>query len=265
MTSRSCSACKPARWRYSTDSCSVIVSPSSMWPGANWETGPGPKTSCRRRFSPPSPRVRHTTRALRFGPGCGRSCSTFAAGNGSGARPGPASSRCRMRKRRIRPAITKPVTHDTALAILLRTERREQVHRLLTRLPEPQADALRLRFFGDLQFSEIALAMGSSPSVRQSKPRQERADGSGGTIARERGRASMNCDTAFDLMTDAEGAGSLALANHLAGCPRCRQMQETLAPALEFLNPQELDPKHRGLCHRFLGADSEDPPAGDRW
>ncbi len=56
----------------------------------------------------------------------------------------------------------EPVTHDTALAILLRTERREQVHRLLTRLPEPQADALRLRFFGGLQFSEIALAMGSS-------------------------------------------------------------------------------------------------------
>lgn len=58
----------------------------------------------------------------------------------------------------------EPVTHDTALAQALGTERREQVHRLLARLPEAQADALRLRFFGGLQFSEIALAMGSSVS-----------------------------------------------------------------------------------------------------
>jgi RNA polymerase sigma-70 factor (ECF subfamily) len=58
----------------------------------------------------------------------------------------------------------EPLTHETALAQLLGTERREQVHRLLARLPEAQADALRLRFFGGLQFSEIALAMGSSVS-----------------------------------------------------------------------------------------------------
>jgi RNA polymerase sigma-70 factor (ECF subfamily) len=56
----------------------------------------------------------------------------------------------------------EPATHDTALSIVLRTERREQIHRMLARLPEPQADALRLRFFGGLQFAEIALAMGSS-------------------------------------------------------------------------------------------------------
>jgi RNA polymerase sigma-70 factor (ECF subfamily) len=58
----------------------------------------------------------------------------------------------------------EPLTHDTALAQLLGTERREQVHRLLARLPEAQADAIRLRFFGGLQFSEIALAMASSVS-----------------------------------------------------------------------------------------------------
>lgn len=52
----------------------------------------------------------------------------------------------------------------------------------------------------------------------------------------------MNCDTAFDLMTDADGARSLALANHLADCPRCRQMQDTLAPALDFL--AECGPGH---------------------
>lgn len=45
----------------------------------------------------------------------------------------------------------------------------------------------------------------------------------------------MNCDTAFDLMTDPHGSRSGALAEHFAACPRCRRMQETLAPALEFL------------------------------
>src|SRR5262245_16048530 len=49
----------------------------------------------------------------------------------------------------------------------------------------------------------------------------------------------MNCDTAFDLLTDAEGSRSLALARHLDDCPRCRQMRETLAPALEFLAADE--------------------------
>ena len=45
----------------------------------------------------------------------------------------------------------------------------------------------------------------------------------------------MNCDTAFDLMTDPHGSRSGALAEHFGTCPRCRRMQETLAPALEFL------------------------------
>jgi len=49
----------------------------------------------------------------------------------------------------------------------------------------------------------------------------------------------MNCDTAFDLMTDAAGSRSGALAQHFETCPRCRQMQETLAPALEFLTQDE--------------------------
>jgi RNA polymerase sigma-70 factor (ECF subfamily) len=56
----------------------------------------------------------------------------------------------------------EPATHDTALAHALRVERRDEVHRLLVHLPEVQADALRLRFFGGLQFSEIAAAMDSS-------------------------------------------------------------------------------------------------------
>ena len=51
----------------------------------------------------------------------------------------------------------------------------------------------------------------------------------------------MNCDTAFDLMTDAETTRSSALARHLEGCPRCRQMQETLSPALRFLTRNDQD------------------------
>lgn len=49
----------------------------------------------------------------------------------------------------------------------------------------------------------------------------------------------MNCDTAFDLLTDANGSRSSALAQHFETCPRCRQMQETLSPALEFLTHNE--------------------------
>ena len=63
----------------------------------------------------------------------------------------------------------EPAAQDTALAQVLRVERCEQVHKLLARLPESQADALRLRFFGGLQFSEIALAMGSSLSAAKQR------------------------------------------------------------------------------------------------
>lgn len=70
------------------------------------------------------------------------------------------------------PGWQEPATHDTALAQALRIERREQVHRLLARLPEAEADALRLRFFGGLQFAEIALAMGSSLSAAKQRVRR---------------------------------------------------------------------------------------------
>ena len=42
---------------------------------------------------------------------------------------------------------------------LLARESSERLHALLSRLPEAQADALRLRFFGGLTFPEIAAAM----------------------------------------------------------------------------------------------------------
>jgi RNA polymerase sigma-70 factor (ECF subfamily) len=48
---------------------------------------------------------------------------------------------------------------------LLEDERRDELHRLLDRLPEAEADALRLRFFGGLKFEDIAAAMECSVSA----------------------------------------------------------------------------------------------------
>ena len=65
----------------------------------------------------------------------------------------------------------EPLACDSPLAQALATECRERVHLWLKRLPEAQADALRLRFFGELQFSEIADAMGSSVSGAKQRVR----------------------------------------------------------------------------------------------
>jgi RNA polymerase sigma-70 factor, ECF subfamily len=51
------------------------------------------------------------------------------------------------------------IEHETGLTRLLAAERSERLHRMLQELPEPQADALRLRFFAGLTFPEIAEAM----------------------------------------------------------------------------------------------------------
>lgn len=45
----------------------------------------------------------------------------------------------------------------------------------------------------------------------------------------------MNCDDAFDAMTDPTLADNTELDWHLDLCPRCRQMREVLAPALDRL------------------------------
>lgn len=62
-------------------------------------------------------------------------------------------------------AFPEPSHRQTGLAAVLATERRVQLIEALSRLPEAQADALRLRFFGELKFSEIAQAMESSVSA----------------------------------------------------------------------------------------------------
>jgi RNA polymerase sigma-70 factor (ECF subfamily) len=54
---------------------------------------------------------------------------------------------------------------------LLAKERSQQLHALLRELPEEQADALRLRFFGELKFLEIAEAMGCSLSSAKNRVR----------------------------------------------------------------------------------------------
>lgn len=52
---------------------------------------------------------------------------------------------------------------------LLARERSQILDRMLLRLPEPQADALRLRFFGGLKFPEIAAAMQCSLSTAKNR------------------------------------------------------------------------------------------------
>ncbi len=47
---------------------------------------------------------------------------------------------------------------------LVEAERSETLNRWLSMLPEPQGDAIRLKFFGGLKFAEIALAMDCSES-----------------------------------------------------------------------------------------------------
>jgi RNA polymerase sigma-70 factor (ECF subfamily) len=60
---------------------------------------------------------------------------------------------------------------DMPLVRLMAKERRQHVQRLLQHLPEVQADALRLRFFGGLKFQEIADAMGCSLSTAKNRVR----------------------------------------------------------------------------------------------
>lgn len=60
--------------------------------------------------------------------------------------------------------LSSHISQESGLTALLVSERRDEISALLDELPEVQADALRLRFFGELKFTEIAEAMGSSVS-----------------------------------------------------------------------------------------------------
>jgi hypothetical protein len=52
----------------------------------------------------------------------------------------------------------------------------------------------------------------------------------------------MNCDQAFDYLTDSTRRDSGSLARHLAGCARCRQLKETLEPALDLFDDPVPEP-----------------------
>ncbi|HET6326276.1 MAG TPA: hypothetical protein VFG04_16480 [Planctomycetaceae bacterium] len=45
----------------------------------------------------------------------------------------------------------------------------------------------------------------------------------------------MNCDDVFDALTDPQWADAAELAEHLAKCPRCRELKQVLEPALSLL------------------------------
>jgi len=45
----------------------------------------------------------------------------------------------------------------------------------------------------------------------------------------------MNCDEAFDALTDPVSADAAELAKHLLKCPRCRELKQVLEPALSLL------------------------------
>jgi RNA polymerase sigma-70 factor, ECF subfamily len=57
------------------------------------------------------------------------------------------------------PTTQAAAQHPSPLNHLLARENSEQIHALLARLPQAQADALRLRFFAGLTFPEIAATM----------------------------------------------------------------------------------------------------------
>ena len=69
-------------------------------------------------------------------------------------------------------AANEPSTSETGLSELLRAERSEILADLLDQIPELEADALRLRFFGELQFDEIAQAMNCSLNGAKTRVRR---------------------------------------------------------------------------------------------
>ncbi len=64
-----------------------------------------------------------------------------------------------------------PCREPGPAAQVMAIERSRQVEALLASLPVAQADALRLRFYGGLQFDEIAAAMGCSMSGAKNRVR----------------------------------------------------------------------------------------------
>ncbi|MDA0281951.1 MAG: RNA polymerase sigma factor [Planctomycetota bacterium] len=66
---------------------------------------------------------------------------------------------------------SEPFSSGDALSRLLQSEQADLLYRCLNELPEAQADALRLRFFGGLKFDEIAHAMSCSTNGAKQRVR----------------------------------------------------------------------------------------------
>lgn len=52
----------------------------------------------------------------------------------------------------------------------------------------------------------------------------------------------MNCDQAFDCLTDPRRRETPELGRHLEQCPRCRTMRDTLEPALDLFDDLAVEP-----------------------
>jgi RNA polymerase sigma-70 factor (ECF subfamily) len=86
---------------------------------------------------------------------------------------------------------------------LLAAERSELLDRMLRELPDAQADALRLRFFGGLKYREIADAMGCSLSSAKNRVRwglMKMAEPLRAETESSRSRPSESCDEKPDHM-----------------------------------------------------------------
>ena len=68
-------------------------------------------------------------------------------------------------------AAAEPCSSGDALSRLVRAEQVALLFRFLDELPEAQADALRLRFFGELKFDEIAHVMKCSTNGAKQRVR----------------------------------------------------------------------------------------------
>jgi len=85
-------------------------------------------------------------------------------------------------------------------ARLLEVERRERLEHLLASLPDVQADALRLRFFGGLKFQEIADAMQCSLGTAKNRVRWGLLRLAHLTSAEERDDDGHDCHSTNNMM-----------------------------------------------------------------
>lgn len=75
-------------------------------------------------------------------------------------------------RKSMQPLVDPATQSSTSLEKLLSAERDAELRDALNQLPDVQADALRLRFFGELKFDEIAAAMHCSLNAAKMRVKQ---------------------------------------------------------------------------------------------